>query len=171
MIMSCGIILRWLFNPEYAKKGHVELSLTLEERELLDRIKWLIKLRWVVSLGVISIAFFSNKIFKIDYPTLPIYLVAVFIFLYNLVFLFYEKLFIPKIIDAAKISSVTIFANIQIIVDLFIIALLIHLSGGVENPFMFYFIFHMIISSILFSTKLSFYQATLACFLFVSICF
>ena len=43
---------------------------------------------------------------------------------------------------------------------------LIYFSGGIENPFKFYFIFHMVIASILLSTKASYFQATLAAGLF-----
>lgn len=147
------------------------LDLALEERELLERINWFIKLRWLAGLGVIGITFFSNKVLSINFSVLPIYLVSVIIFIYNLIFLFYGRSFIPKKIDQIGIKSVIRFANVQIVVDLFAVALLVHLSGGVENPFIFYFIFHMIISSILLSTTAAFYQATLAVFLFGSICF
>jgi signal transduction histidine kinase len=39
---------------------------------------------------------------------------------------------------------------------------MLHFSGGIENPCVIFFIFHMVISSILLSTKESYLQATLA---------
>jgi signal transduction histidine kinase len=54
----------------------------------------------------------------------------------------------------------------QISADLFILATILHLSGGIENPFAFFFVFHMIIASILCSKLQSYLQATLAVLLF-----
>jgi len=60
-------------------------------------------------------------------------------------------------------------ANAQISLDLLSLTALIHFSGGVENPFIFYFIFHMIIAGILLSRRASFLQATFAVSLFFSL--
>jgi hypothetical protein len=38
----------------------------------------------------------------------------------------------------------------------------VHFVGGLENPFIFYFIFHMVIASILLSQKAAYLQATSA---------
>jgi signal transduction histidine kinase len=54
----------------------------------------------------------------------------------------------------------------QISLDLVCLVALIHFSGGIENPFIFYFIFHMIIASILLSHRAAFLQATFAMLLF-----
>jgi len=43
---------------------------------------------------------------------------------------------------------------------------LLHFSGGIENPYIFYFMFHMIIASILLSVRESYLQATFAALLF-----
>ena len=45
--------------------------------------------------------------------------------------------------------------------------LLIHFTGGAENPFIFYFIFHTIISGVTLSRIASFLQTTLAVLLFL----
>jgi len=45
---------------------------------------------------------------------------------------------------------------IQIIVDLILLTFLLHYSGGVENPFIIYFVFHLIIASILLSRSKSY---------------
>jgi signal transduction histidine kinase len=54
----------------------------------------------------------------------------------------------------------------QISADLFILATILHFSGGIENPFVFFFVFHMILASILRSKLQSYLQATLAVGLF-----
>ncbi|MBN1973139.1 MAG: HAMP domain-containing histidine kinase [Sedimentisphaerales bacterium] len=54
----------------------------------------------------------------------------------------------------------------QISADLFILTTILHFSGGIENPFCFFFVFHMIIASILCSKLHSYIQAVIAIFLF-----
>jgi signal transduction histidine kinase len=63
-------------------------------------------------------------------------------------------------------GSVKKIINFQISIDLLLLAVLLHFSGGIENPFVFYFIFHMIIASILLSVKESYLQCTFAVLLF-----
>lgn len=139
---------------------------TLEEQELLQRINWFIKLRWVAVVGVIFATFFANRFLKISFPAHLVYLTAGMIAFYNLIFLIYSKKVILKRISSVGIKAAIRFANVQISVDILALILLIHLSGGIENPFTFYFIFHMIIASILLSTRATYFQATLVIFLF-----
>ena len=54
------------------------------------------------------------------------------------------------------------FANIQIACDLLAIGVILHFSGGVENPVSLFFAFHMIIAGILLSPQMAYGQATLA---------
>jgi signal transduction histidine kinase len=49
--------------------------------------------------------------------------------------------------------------------DLVMLTLLIHFSGGIENPFIFYFIFHIILSSILLPRGIAYGLAVMACLL------
>lgn len=128
---------------------------------LTERVYWLIRLRWIAVAGVFFAVFFVTRILDFSLPTSPLYAIVSFLFFYNLLFFF--------LINHFKKKSVTLmnrFANVQISIDLFILTGLIHFSGGIENPFIFYFIFHTIIASILLSRKASFLQATLAVILF-----
>ena len=56
--------------------------------------------------------------------------------------------------------------NLQISADLLILTAVLYFSGGVANPFFFYYIFHMIVASMLLSSRMSYLQATLAVVLF-----
>jgi signal transduction histidine kinase len=56
--------------------------------------------------------------------------------------------------------------NFQISADLLILTTILHFSGGIENPFFFFFVFHMIIASVMLSRLQSYIQATLAALLF-----
>jgi signal transduction histidine kinase len=132
---------------------------------LIERLFWLIRLRWIAVIGVILAILFANLIIELDLPVFALYSICFVLAVYNLVFYF--------ITTYLKRSSSQLFgfagkiANIQISLDLLILASLIHFSGGIENPFIFYFIFHMIIASILLSPFASFLQAAFAVSLFI----
>jgi hypothetical protein len=57
---------------------------------------------------------------------------------------------------------------VQIALDLIALTTLLHFAGGVENPFALFFVFHMIIASILLSPTASFLAALLASSLFAA---
>ncbi len=53
------------------------------------------------------------------------------------------------------------FASAQITVDLVAVAGVVRFSGGIENPFVFYTVFHVVIASILLSRRATFLKAGL----------
>jgi len=129
--------------------------------DLAERIGWMVRLRWVGAAGVIATVAFASNVLQIGLPALILYLIAGIILLYNFVF------FVSLRPERARrillrFPQATILVNLQITLDLLALAVLIHFSGGIENPFIFYFIFHMIIASTLLSVRASYLQATLA---------
>lgn len=137
----------------------------ITEEEFIERLHWLIKLRWIAVFGVVLAVTFSNRILKFSLPLTPLYAVAAAIGAYNLAFLFFV-IRIGKKISNNRFKITNTVTNLQISFDLFSLAFLIHFSGGVENPFIFYFVFHTIIASVLLSRRAAFLQATLAIALF-----
>lgn len=124
---------------------------------LIERLYWLIRLRWIAVAGVNLVILFISSILKFSLPVFSLYAVAITLAAYNLIFLFLLSLL--KKDSAVAANSI---ANAQISIDLFSLACLVHFSGGIENPFIFYFIFHMIIASILLSRRAAYLQATFA---------
>ena len=141
------------------------------QHNLIERIYWLIKLRWIAVSGVFLAIFFATSIINIPLPEFPLYFIGVILGTYNLLFLIYINRLVKK--GSQNFITFTIITNkiakAQISLDLICLTALIHFSGGIENPFIFYYIFHMIIASILLSKRDSFAQATFAIFLFFSI--
>lgn len=124
----------------------------------IERLHWLIRLRWIAVAGVFLTTLVINRIFKFPLAAASLYTIAIILGVYNLLFLFLLRSIRGKE-SAAIINRI---ANAQISLDLLSLAVLIHFSGGVENPFLFYFIFHMIIASILLDRRASILQASLA---------
>lgn len=137
---------------------------------LLERVVWLIRLRWIAAAGVFSVSFLMPRLFQglLDLNSAALYAIAGFLLCYNAGLFFTvsvlkrKKFLFPE-------RWVNRFANVQIFADLTCLIFLIHFSGGIENPFIFYFIFHMIIASILLTRKAAYSQATYAVVLFFSL--
>ncbi len=66
-------------------------------------------------------------------------------------------------------AQAALFAFAQIGLDLFLLALLLHFAGGVENPLRVFFIFHVIVASILLSRPSTYFVATLGFLLFAGV--
>lgn len=139
--------------------------------ELLHRISWFIYLRWVAVLGVSGTILFARHAIGVIAPLPQLFTVVACIAIYNAIFhaglvhprLFKWCWFFEKLDFHTKAAAL---ANTQIVLDLLMLNLLLHFSGGVENPFAFYFIFHMVISAILLSVRASYGQATFASAIF-----
>ena len=61
----------------------------------------------------------------------------------------------------SQAARAALLAGAQIGLDLFFLALLLHFAGGIENPLRVFFLFHIIIASILLSRQATYVVATL----------
>ena len=61
--------------------------------------------------------------------------------------------------DDRVVARAATLASAQITVDLLAVAALVHCSGGLENPFIFYSVFHVVFASILLSRPATFLKA------------
>jgi signal transduction histidine kinase len=137
----------------------------LKSNSLIGRASWLIQLRWVAIVTLAGATFVAGQGLGVSLPAPALYTMSGLLLVYN--FILYGLLRYwsgggrepsPKKIDGIL--------GFQISADLLILATILHFSGGVENPFSFFFVFHMIIASILRPRWQSYLQATLAVVLF-----
>ena len=132
----------------------------LREIELIERLGWFISLRWATILFVLSAVLTARFLFDVSFPLKAVLLATAFIGLYNLFLWFYlrrikkSSLVVVDLPERALKMSV-----LQTGLDIVTLFFLIHLLGGVENPFIFYFIFHTVISSTLLPKRWSYIQA------------
>ena len=134
----------------------------LPSSELRNRIQWLIKLRWIASFGLISAITCIHYFFHIELPLLELYLGSAALVLLNGIYNLGHRKLQYKERDSQVSKKVKAFVNIQICLDLILLAYLLHYTGGIENPFILFFVFHMVIASILLSNKAAYLQATFA---------
>jgi len=135
------------------------------ENDLGQRARWLIRLRWLAAVSVACATFGCARILGISLQEPALYGIALLLLAYNavLLVLLNRLVRVPHAQGRLRIKKLI---HIQISADLVILTGLLHFSGGVENPFAFFFVFHMIIASILLSFWESCLQATLAVLLF-----
>ena len=158
-----------------------------EESALVARIGLFVRARWIAVAGVIIATLLATRVFNISFPTLPVYIVCACMVWYNLVLFFQARslnaeasgspspnatvslvrlLTIPKatspLIDKARATG-----NIHIVLDLVALAMLLHFTGGIENPFIFLFVFHVISAGILLHYRAAYVLATSAIFLVI----
>jgi len=130
-----------------------------QNTRLIKRAYWLIKLRWIAIAGVCLATFFAHSIMGVKVSDVPLYCVAAALVLENIISL----LLLNRIVGTtAANASIRKIINFQITADLVALTILLHYSGGIENPIIIYFVFHMIIASILLSVWESYLQAALA---------
>jgi signal transduction histidine kinase len=138
---------------------------SLENSRLVDRAHWLIRLRWIATVCVVVGTYCSREALGIELQELALYGIGILLAVYNLIVLLLLKRF-TRNDHEVPCPAVKRIINFQITADLSILTVLLHFSGGIENPFVFYFIFHMIIASILLSVRESYLHTTFAVLLF-----
>jgi len=129
------------------------------ENDLRQRTYWLIQLRWFAAAAVAVGTFVCVHVFQIPVREMSLYAISALLFLYNAAVLTLLRRFSDSDHGGRGVKWAI---NFQISADLVILTFLLHFSGGPENPLVFFFIFHMIIASVLLSVWESYLQATLA---------
>ncbi|MGA9349470.1 MAG: ATP-binding protein [Anaerolineae bacterium] len=153
---------------DFLRGGELALEYTPEEATLIQRIHYFIDFRWVAAIGVAVLTLVANNILRIGFPALPVYIIAIVIALYNLIFWFQARGLRPE--DAPDlVERARRFAAVQSVVDLLALTILLHFTGGIETPLVFYFVFHITIASILLPYKAAYSLATLAVLLLCSL--
>jgi len=130
---------------------------------LIEQNLWLIRLRWVAAGGVVA-AVLANS-FVLPYPVLTsamqIYICVCVLVLSNIV---YRCIATKKSGDANPKD--TVLAMVQVEADLVILTAVLHFAGGTVNPFFLFYIFHVIIATVILPRTLSFIVGLTTIFLF-----
>jgi signal transduction histidine kinase len=134
----------------------------LEVEELTERISWLIRLRWVAATGVVVTVAMASKLLGVPLAERQLYAITAGLAVYNAALWTISRR-LPPNLHSAHLAA---FANLQLGVDLLFLTALLHFSGGIENPFFCYYVFHIVIASILLSRRATYALAAIALGLF-----
>ena len=123
--------------------------------ELAERIRWFIGLRWFAVSGIV-VAAGAVAALELAVSWRQLLGLAGLLAALNVVYLALSRRGVPPLP----------FTWWQIVADLTVLTLALHVSGGIENPFAFFYVFHVIIASILLPRGVSYLVAGLAALFF-----
>ncbi len=119
-----------------------------EEAAIRMWLQVFVTIRWITILGIISATLVASRIFNIQFPTTAAYGICVFVVLCNLVLL-YQSRSLEKMPARLLIHRARTYGTIHLLLDLVAFIVLLHFTGGIENPFIFYFVLHIIGASVI----------------------
>lgn len=124
------------------------------EDELASRAAWLIRIRWLAGFGVLA-GCLGSSLWGIEGWHLGpwVCLCGLGIWAYNALFVQIRRRLRRRREEGAPWSR---FASAQFLTDWGALILLVHLTGGIASPILFFFVFHAIIASILLPPRASF---------------
>jgi signal transduction histidine kinase len=128
------------------------------EQELVSSLSWLIFLRWLAGIGMLLGTLLSSSVLDIDIQVVPLGLLGLGVLAYNALLWWALR----RLKANPSYSNLVWFARLQIGLDWTAMALLIHFSGGIESPAIFYFLFHITIASMLLPHDRGLLYVTLA---------
>lgn len=128
---------------------------------LESRLSWSIRLRWLAISGYFLASLVLKFFFKLEIPYQLIWAALTALALVNFIYLIILK----SLTDISFFTELLIL-HVHIVIDLLFLTLLIHFSGGLENPVYLFYVFHVVISSILFPRYSPLIIATLVIILF-----
>lgn len=133
---------------------------------LTRRLQWFVYLRWAAVLGGFLIVGVGSSLAPVHFPVGTLMACLVFLGLLNSVYQYF-------LINWPKASSnpedlerkIQGLFHVQMILDFAVLTFMLAVSGGVQNPLFFFYLFHLAISTILFSVWESLGYALVAFFL------
>jgi len=133
--------------------------------------RWFIRLRWLAVAALFVIVSVSHWVVGIRLPLRQLFGLGVILAVYNILFYWYLETLSAKPKEEVRYQVAERFAKVQVIADLICMTVLLHFSGGVENPLSAFYIFHVIIASILLPKGQSYAHAALGFCLFSGLVF
>jgi signal transduction histidine kinase len=131
-------------------------------REVLtEQLLWFVRLRWAAAGSIVVAAVVASYVFPVLVSAVPIYICALILLLCNT---FYFLAATKQSKEAGRKDI--LLGMVQAEADLVILTAVLHFSGGVVNPFVLFYIFHVIISTIILPRNLSFAVGLTAILLF-----
>ncbi len=126
------------------------------------KIAWFVRLRWLAVAGIVSFPLIGRYVFGLEFALWPFLASAAFVFAYNVAFHLWARTILrgtDQELHARRHS------NVQVAADLFTLTLVIYLGGGIANPFVLYYVFHVVVAAMLLPWKHVLIQTVVACLL------
>jgi len=121
-------------------------------------------LRWLAIFGYFGATLLAQSLFDKQLPYEKIWATLLVLMIINGVYFLMTKIF-----KELSFQAEIIFLQFHIIIDLIFLTIILHFSGGIENPIYLFYAFHVVISSIIFPGARPVYITTLVVLLFSSL--
>lgn len=130
------------------------------EAELVERVAWLIRLRWLAPLAILGGAALARPLAGLKPPWEPLAGIAGLIALYNAALEGWRARLRKRAPD--HLAAHNLLANLQVAADWLALTLLLHWTGGIESPLSPLYLLHVVVACVLLSPRAAYLQATLA---------
>ena len=121
-----------------------------EYSDLNRVVSWYIALRWMACAGVLLTLLAAKGFFHLHQSFTFLYVLNGFLALMNLGFLLYYTEMKDRNLSRREMSG---FLHAQVCCDYIILFLFIYRTGFLENPFAYFFVFHIMLTSFVFSSR------------------
>ena len=123
--------------------------------------KWFIRIRWIAIFVLIISTFLVKNLFTVSIQEIPIYILTLILLTLNSIHFILLHRIIRK--ESSRIILwIKREIHFQIVTDLIILTLMLHYSGGIENPLIIFYFLHMIIASSIFTSVESYLHTIFA---------
>ena len=136
------------------------------EEELAERMDWLIRFRWLATLGALLIVLIGNHLLPEVLP-MP-YLLATIagLAIYNALSLLYSRRLRSLEVSPGYYAH---FTHLQLILDILFLTIFLHFLGGLETPLFSFYLIPVVLASILLSKAASYAYAGLASLFYLAL--
>lgn len=128
---------------------------------LRRRLVWFDKLRWAAVVGALCATAVASRVLPSSLPTGELLAVAGVLAVLNTAYTIRNHRVPPT-----RLPVELMHVKLQMAGDLFLLTVMLNLSGGIENPLLYLYLIHVIIASLLFKGRDVFHIAGLAIVLF-----
>lgn len=138
-----------------------EATLFVSATSLRRRLEWFSRMRWGAALVLVAAVAVLGSLTIIPLPVRPLLAVAGALALINLGYVVRNRL-----LPARAVRIEIRLVKLEMACDLVLLTWVLNLTGGVENPFLYVYVLHVVIAALLFKGREVFQIAWLAIALF-----
>lgn len=153
---------------EFLKKSHTIIPSKFSDQSILQA-RWLIRARLAIAVSTLLILYLAYLTdFFFDLPFRKLFLTTLSLMAFNgLYYLHIKKLepAEPLIQEKKALGNI----HFQIGVDFLVLTLMIHFSGGIENPAIIFYVFHIIIGGIILPVRSAILMAVMGIAMFATL--
>lgn len=171
MIFLRGDAMRKIGAPEIQPVNDADpiAKFSLYQRELINRLGWAVRCRWLVIFSLLLGLFYSRLTIHADLDVSLLMNFSLVLLLYNAIFSLINYL-LRRDRMPARWKNIS-FAMAQILADLLMITAVVHWSGGAYSIFVVCYFFHAAMAAVLLRRWTCFLVAALASVLLDSVVF